>query len=302
MPHGGTVQLDALAGPARASGIVRVHDTDRASRRKTWKRVFEPFFTTKGKRGTGLGLAQVHSFMQQVGGEVRIVSTVGKGEQPLSYSSGRRGNGACPASDTSWHRPRPRLNHKCHGVTKHQGGRRADRGSNMSLRGGHPARGLPVPAAQHPWLSSASQPFVARQRMLCWGALAEGEEPGSNLLQSAHLRIGPVIFMKALDAAALGVRAEVTSNRCPYRNGPASYPIRLSATSLGAAHVPERGRRLASVASTGGGQTILHQPCRHSERQAIWSASVVPCASKARSRDAVAARSFASRPASGSST
>lgn len=41
--------------------------------------VFEPFFTTKGNEGTGLGLAQVYGYVNQLGGEVRIESTPGRG-------------------------------------------------------------------------------------------------------------------------------------------------------------------------------------------------------------------------------
>jgi signal transduction histidine kinase len=43
------------------------------------RRALEPFYTTKGDAGTGLGLSQVYGFMQQVGGDMTIDSTPGKG-------------------------------------------------------------------------------------------------------------------------------------------------------------------------------------------------------------------------------
>lgn len=43
------------------------------------RRAVEPFFTTKGEEGTGFGLAQVYTMMQQLGGDLTIQSRVGVG-------------------------------------------------------------------------------------------------------------------------------------------------------------------------------------------------------------------------------
>jgi PAS domain S-box-containing protein len=49
-------------------------------------KVFDPFFTTKQQsKGTGLGLSQVHGFVHQSGGTVRIESELGKGTRITLY-------------------------------------------------------------------------------------------------------------------------------------------------------------------------------------------------------------------------
>lgn len=60
--------------------VFEVSDTGRGIPSKDLDRVIEPFFSTKpADRGTGLGLATVHGFARQAGGNLKITSKVGKG-------------------------------------------------------------------------------------------------------------------------------------------------------------------------------------------------------------------------------
>jgi signal transduction histidine kinase len=82
MPEGGTITITTTLwrqGPQKSAPLspgdyvlVRVIDTGPGIPPQIATQVFEPFFTTKGDKGTGLGLAQVFSFMRQVGGDLRI--------------------------------------------------------------------------------------------------------------------------------------------------------------------------------------------------------------------------------------
>ena len=65
---------------------VSVADTGTGIAPDVLARVFEPFFTTKDAEvGSGLGLAQVHGFVKQTGGHVRIYSEVGHGTTVKIY-------------------------------------------------------------------------------------------------------------------------------------------------------------------------------------------------------------------------
>ncbi len=84
MPEGGTLTLmtrHSAAGPDGAGHIdLTMRDSGEGMSPEVLARVFEPFFTTKAPdRGTGLGLAQVHGFVKQSGGDVIVESAVGKG-------------------------------------------------------------------------------------------------------------------------------------------------------------------------------------------------------------------------------
>lgn len=87
MPNGGEVliiterlvQKTSVASPPGNYVRVRVKDHGQGMTPEDLRKVFNPFFTTKGEKGTGIGLSQVQTFMQIVGGHVSIASEQGTG-------------------------------------------------------------------------------------------------------------------------------------------------------------------------------------------------------------------------------
>src|SRR5690606_322786 len=60
--------------------LISIEDTGVGMTPDALARVFEPFFTTKPKeKGTGIGMAIVHRFVADSGGEVEIDSAPGQG-------------------------------------------------------------------------------------------------------------------------------------------------------------------------------------------------------------------------------
>ncbi|WP_369944486.1 response regulator [Xanthomonas medicagonis] len=85
MPNGGTIVVRAQNVPGASAtdpDFIRLSivDTGTGMAPEVQARVFEPFYTTKDiGKGSGLGLAQVHGFVQQSGGSIRIESDLGRG-------------------------------------------------------------------------------------------------------------------------------------------------------------------------------------------------------------------------------
>ena len=88
MPNGGTVTITGRNVVVEEDDVVAsgeyiaicVEDTGTGIPKDILAKVFEPFFTTKAVgKGTGLGLSQVHGFVHQAGGTVKVNSELNKG-------------------------------------------------------------------------------------------------------------------------------------------------------------------------------------------------------------------------------
>lgn len=80
-------QFDANALGVRSGDYVLlcITDTGCGMDENTKNRVFDPFYTTKGAEGTGLGLSQVHGFVQRSKGTIKIYSEPGHGTRLALY-------------------------------------------------------------------------------------------------------------------------------------------------------------------------------------------------------------------------
>jgi signal transduction histidine kinase/CheY-like chemotaxis protein len=114
MPDGGRLTIETsnahlddeyAAGHAEVAPgqyvMTSVSDTGVGMPPEVIERAFEPFYTTKGVgQGTGLGLSQVHGFVKQTAGHVKIYSELGVGTTVKVYlprSTGEADAGETPA-------------------------------------------------------------------------------------------------------------------------------------------------------------------------------------------------------------
>lgn len=102
MKDGGMLRIVSYLSEDRTRVITAVSDNGCGIPPDNIKKIFEPFFTTKsGSGGTGLGLSITYGLVKEIGGEIDIQSTVGKGTTfiitlPLEYT----GHGANNAGIT----------------------------------------------------------------------------------------------------------------------------------------------------------------------------------------------------------
>ena len=97
MPKGGNLHISARQRDDRLE--FSFSDTGQGIAKRDVERLFEPYFSTRlGKGGTGLGLAVSQKIVAEMGGSIKVASTVGAGATftvSLPAEQGIGGGGGC---------------------------------------------------------------------------------------------------------------------------------------------------------------------------------------------------------------
>ncbi len=79
MPQGGELRAETSKVKFQDRILIQISDTGIGIPAENLKKIFDPFFTTKKSQGTGLGLSISLSYIKTHGGEISVLSEVGKG-------------------------------------------------------------------------------------------------------------------------------------------------------------------------------------------------------------------------------
>ena len=72
--------LPGLSLSAGRHALISIADTGHGLAPELMGKIFEPYFTTKENgKGAGLGLAVVYGIVKEHGGEIKLISQLGKG-------------------------------------------------------------------------------------------------------------------------------------------------------------------------------------------------------------------------------